>query len=245
MARTGLKQPTILSSITCGQSRTGEATQWGYTRDALESYVNNGLTLCSGSGSLLADSVHPVVGAYVNTSGSFVGNTGTMILEHPFEQPSLVTTGTSTSGDKYILSIRYGLMNWLGASYSYTSGGGGTGTTHIGGRITATLSNSGGSSPLYQARSSIVAASGLDTEVKTVSGEFQEFEAVVTGTIPSGLVPPPGTTYDSRLRLQVSALAVADAPAIPSDTIFFCTNPGEKTYYVGILSYTFRIYNEG
>lgn len=201
--------------------------------------------MCSGAGNTLADSVHPVVGGYVNSSGSFVGYSSSLIFEHAFEQPSLVTAGASTSADKYILSVRYGLMNWLGSSYSYTSGGGGSGTTHIGGRISFQLSNSGGSEPLYQVRSSIISASGVDTESKTVSGEFQEFETVVTGTIPSNLIAPPGQTLDSRLRILVSNMQTSDAPSIPSDTIFYCSAPGERSYYLGVLSYTLRIYNEG
>ena len=261
MARTGIDQIAVLTDTTCGNPRADEAVKWGLVQDSLKSISHRGQTLVSAWGPKVDGNVRPILGGSVKTRTRGEGNAnkdlffpaGTHTHEIVFEQPSFITSGAVSVVDRFVLNTKFVLCNKFVASGTFTA----TSDTFkyfSYGRVKITLSNSGGTQVLLDHTSAeylaLIAGSGITTTTGISSGGFQEVELSIEGSLGNTLIPPTGSSFDSKLIFEVSGYFEDDgdptfdgllsglSDGMPALVPFASAPP-----YLGIAGATFRIFN--
>ena len=261
MLRTGIEQIAVLTDTTCGNPRADEATKWSLVQDSLKSVSQRGQTLVSAWGPKVDGNVRPILGGAIKTRTASESNATKSIFfpagiythEIMFEQPSFITAGAVSVVDKFVLSTKFVICNQLVASGTFTV----TSDTflyHSYGRVKISLSNSGGTQVLLDHTSAeylaLIGGTGITTTSGIPADGFQEVEMTIEGSLGNTIIPPIGTTNDSKLIFEISGYFEDDGDAA-IDTLIFGLGDGMPASlpfataapYLGIAGATFRIFN--
>lgn len=243
MSRTGLNKSAHLNVIVSGDPRANESTQWNLTRGGLLAQVNQGVLSASAWGLTLPLRTLPIVGS--ETKDTYEqAYLPAKRHETYFEQVNLSTAGAGTASDKYILHVKFALANMPAEPVTV---GATSGTATIGGKVQIELINSGGSQVLYSAHSTAVSAYGVSSnDPKTPTpGGVTQYEIVQEGTISGGMIPAPGETRDSKIRVTFSDSAYNGVGVSITSDYQIDSKFGTLGDYIGVFGYSFKLYNEG
>lgn len=261
MARSGIEQIAVIVDTTCGNPRADEAVKWNQAKDSFKSISKRGQTLVSAWGPKVDGNVRPLLGGAAKTRTRGEGNAnkdmffpaGTHTHEIIFEQPSFITSGAVSVVDKFVLSTKFVICNKLVASGTFTA----TSDTFkyfSYGKVKITLSNSGGTQVLLNHTSAeylaLISGSGITTTTGIPSDGFQEVEMAIEGSLGNTLIPPIGSTFDSKLIFEISGYFEDDGDAT-FDGLLSGLGDGmpalipfaDAPPYLGIAGATFRIFN--
>lgn len=258
MARSGIEQIAVITDTTCGNPRTDQAVKWNQVQDSLKSVSQRGQTLVSAWGPKVDGNVKPILGGAIQTRqeadviGSFPTFFPNGVHTHEvfFEQPSFITSGSVSIQDHFVLHTKFVLANgrsvsgiYNGDSYAYESFG----------KVKITLVNSGGSQVLLHHTTSeylaIIGGSGITTEAGVPNNGFSEIEKVVTAQLGNTLIPPIGSSFDSKLVFEIDGYIAENTQPQAVDPLTDIRNGivdnqfGTIPPYLGIAGATFRIFN--